>query len=80
MSTVASVGATVANLAQHVAQARAFAHDVFETMVEIDLVFEILLFLGQTIAQFRDLFEGQSVVHRHGHLSRHLSQHVGIVL
>jgi hypothetical protein len=33
------------NLAQHVAQAGAFAHDVFKTVVEIDLVFEILLFL-----------------------------------
>ena len=33
------------NLAQHVAQAGAFAHDVVEAVLEVDLFFEILFFL-----------------------------------
>ena len=49
-------------------------------MLEIDLVFQIFLFLSKAVAQFRNLLIGQSVVHRHGHLSRHLAQHLGIVL
>ena len=68
------------NLAQHVAQAGAFAHDVFKAVLEVDFIFEILLFLGEAIAQFGDLFKGQRVVDGHGHLAGYLGQHFGVVL
>ncbi len=68
------------NLPQHVAQAGALAHDVVEAVLEIDLFFEILFFLGQPVAQFRNLLKGHGVVHRHGHLARDLAQHLGVVL
>ncbi len=34
------------NLLEHLAQARALAHDVFEAILEVDLFFEILLLLA----------------------------------
>ena len=68
------------NLAQHVAQAGAFAHDVVEAVLEIDLFFEILLLLGQAVAQLGNLLKGQRVVDGHGHLARHLGQHFRVVL
>ncbi len=68
------------NLAQHVAQARALAHDVVEAVLDIDLFFEIFLFVGQAVAQLGNLLKGQRIVHRHGHLPGYLDQHLGIVL
>ena len=59
ISTVASVGRDGLNLLQHLAQARAFANDVFKAVLEIDLLFEILLLLGQPVAQLGNLPEDQ---------------------
>ena len=66
------------NLAQYIAQARAFAHDVVEPVFDVDLVFEIVFFLFQPVAQLGNLLESQGVVYRHGHLSRDLAQHLGL--
>ena len=68
------------NLPQHIAQAGAFAHDVVETVFDIDLVFEILLFLAEPVAQFRDSAEGDGVVDRHRHLAGNLDQHLHFAL
>jgi hypothetical protein len=42
------------NLQQHLAQPLAFANNIFVAILEIDLGFEVLLFLAQLVAEFGD--------------------------
>ena len=68
------------NLLEHLAQTAAFAHDVFKSILEVDFVFEILLFLAKAVAQFRDLAKDHRIPDSHGHLVGDLDEHVGFAL
>src|ERR1035437_4911216 len=56
------------------------AHNIIEALFQIDLFFEVFLFLAKTVAQFLDLAESKGIVDCHRHLIRHLHQHLGFAL
>ena len=68
------------DLPQHIAQARAFAHDVVEPVFDVDLFFKILLFLFEPVAQLRNAPECHGVIDGHRHLSGDLDEHLGFAL
>ena len=75
INTVASVGATISTSAlTPVSNAPAIADDIVETMFEANLLFEIVLLLGQPVFEFGDLLIGQGIVHRERNLSGHLTE------
>ena len=80
ISTVASVGATVSICFSTWRRPRALAHDVLKSVLEIDLLLEILLLLAKAVAQLRNLAKDHGIVHRHGHLVGDLHQHLGFAL
>src|SRR5579863_763991 len=45
------------NLLQHLAETSAFANDVLKSILEVDFLFEILLFLAEAVAEICDLAE-----------------------
>src|SRR5215469_12784391 len=67
------------DLAEHLAKAGAFAHDVFKAVFEVDLLFEVLLLLGDAVAGLRDLAERDGVAHGHRDLVGELREHVGVL-
>ena len=67
------------NLFEHLAQALAFAHDVFIVILEIDFRFEVLLLLAQLVAQLGDAAEGHGVIDGHGHLTGNPGQNLRVL-
>ena len=68
------------NLLENLAQTAALADDVFEAVLEIDLLLQILLLLAKAVAEFGDLAEHHGIADGHGHLVADLDQHVGLAL
>ena len=68
------------NLLQYLAQSPAFANNVLESILEIDLILEIFLLLAQAIAKVGNLTKDHRITDRHRHLVSYLNQHLGFLL
>jgi len=68
------------NLPQYITQAGAFAHNVVEAVLEVDLIFKVVLFLVQPVAQLSNAPECHGVIHCHRHLPGNLHQHLQFAL
>ncbi len=68
------------DLFENLAQASAFAHNIFKSVFEIDLFFEILLLLPKPVTEFCDLAENHGIADGHRHLVRNLHQHLRLAL
>src|SRR5215469_156968 len=64
---------------QNLAQPGAPAHNVLESVLEVDFLFEVVLLLGEALAQLGDLPKGDGVVDGHGNLVGDLGEHLAIV-
>src|SRR5580704_9807957 len=58
---------------------RTVPHDLFETHIAADFLFEIELLLRQLLLQFRDLAVGKAILNGDGYLTRRIFEKIDLV-